>query len=60
MKERQRFLYREERAFDVDGERLLEVFLGDCAKRGSFATAGVRKHDIEASCLRPHRVIETV
>jgi hypothetical protein len=34
-------LYREEQAFDVDIERLIEVLFSDGAERGEFAAAGV-------------------
>src|SRR5206468_10027089 len=58
--QRQRLLYGEERAFDVDAERLVEVSLGDLAERHEFAQAGVREEDVDAPLLPLHRRVQSI
>src|SRR6266481_8490261 len=58
--QRQRLLYGEERAFDVDAERLVEVGLGDLAERHEFAQAGVGEEDVDATLLLLHRRVQSI
>ena len=60
MQQRQRLLHSEEQPFDVAVERVIKVFLSDCAKRSEFAAAGIRKDDVDAALLLLHNRVQPI
>jgi len=58
--QRQRLLHGEERALDVDAERLVEVLFGDRSQRSKFAATGICEDDVEVPLLLLHRRVQPV
>src|SRR5207237_502783 len=59
-KERQRRLHGEQHAADVGVERLVEMLLGDLAKRPDFVEPGVDDEHVDAAGFFPDRLVDAV
>ena len=58
--QQKRFLYREEKAFHVYVEGLIEMFFGDGAERPKFAEASSSEDDVEMAFFFFHNCVEAV
>jgi hypothetical protein len=46
-------LDREDHAFDVPAERVIDLLLGDVTKRQQPSTARIGEEDVDTACFRP-------